>query len=90
MRGNPHVRFGERIGRNHSEKSLYGALDPTSRDLTPSLADLTVTKQLSICGSFLELPVYDHIILSENGFVSLNDEGYINNIKIKPSAFKFR
>ena len=29
------VRFGERIGRNHSEKSLYGALDPTSREVDP-------------------------------------------------------
>ena len=56
-----------------------------SDTLEPSNMDIALTKQLTICGRFLELPIYDHIILSEKGFYSFNDKGYINSMKkIKP------
>ena len=90
MRGNPHVRFGKRVGKNRIEQSMYGVPDSTSRTLKPSLTDITITKQLVICGNFLELPGYDHIILSENGFYSLNDKGFINSVKIKSETLKYR
>ena len=78
MRGNPHVRFGERIGRNHSEKSLYGALDPTSRDLRPSDADIELTKELIVSGHALQLPLEDHLIITEDYYCSIFSDEYLD------------
>lgn len=84
----PKIIFATALKRRCN--SLILAHNHPSGTLKPSLTDITITKQLVICGNFLELPVYDHIILSENGFYSLNDEGFINSVKIKSEALKYR
>lgn len=44
---------------------------------SPSESDLKITKKLSECGKLLDLPVLDHIIITNEGYYSFADEGLI-------------
>lgn len=46
-----------------------------SGTLKPSEADKNLTKKLKQGGVFLDLPIFDHIIVSEEGYYSFADEG---------------
>ena len=46
-----------------------------SGNLKPSDADITITKSLKDAGKLMEIPLLDHIIVTENGYYSFNDEG---------------
>ncbi|HIA35268.1 MAG TPA: JAB domain-containing protein [Flavobacteriales bacterium] len=48
-----------------------------SGNLKPSTADLKLTDKLKKAGQLMEIPVLDHIIISENGYFSMADEGLI-------------
>lgn len=48
-----------------------------SGNLQPSSADISTTKKLKDGGAFLEIPVLDHLIISERGYYSFADEGNI-------------
>lgn len=48
-----------------------------SGSLTPSEADISLTRKLCKAGEMLDIKILDHLILSENGHVSLANEGYI-------------
>lgn len=46
-----------------------------SGTLIPSDADKQITKKLKAAGQNLDINVLDHIIITENGFYSFNDDG---------------
>lgn len=46
-----------------------------SGNLRPSAADVSITKKLKESGSLLELPIYDHLIITDQSFLSMADEG---------------
>jgi DNA repair protein RadC len=46
-----------------------------SGTLIPSDADKQITKKLKAAGQNLDVQVLDHVIITENGFYSFNDEG---------------
>lgn len=46
-----------------------------SGSLTPSQADLSLTQKLRKAGEVLDLPLLDHLIVSERGFYSFADMG---------------
>jgi len=46
-----------------------------SGDPTPSAEDRNVTQRLRRAGALLGVPVMDHIVVAEHGFVSLHEEG---------------
>ena len=46
-----------------------------SGNLKPSEADIKITKTIKEAGKLMEIPLLDHIILTENGFYSFADEG---------------
>jgi DNA repair protein RadC len=46
-----------------------------SGDPTPSREDREVTARLSAAGELLGIPVLDHVVVAEHGFVSLREEG---------------
>jgi DNA repair protein RadC len=46
-----------------------------SGNLNPSEADIQLTKKLKEAGKFLEVPVLDHLIFTDNGYFSFADEG---------------
>ena len=48
-----------------------------SGDLLPSKSDIMVTKRLKEAGRFLEIIVLDHLIVTAEGYTSLNEEGYL-------------
>ena len=75
MRGKPHVRFGERAGRDRSEQSLYGAPGPTPRSVEPSREDIRITRQLVEAGKLMGIPVHDHLIIGGARFTSLAERG---------------
>lgn len=43
----------------------------------PSEADIKLTKRLTECGKLLDIIVFDHIIISEDGYYSFADDGMI-------------
>lgn len=48
-----------------------------SGNLKPSESDLQLTRKLKEAGAFLEIPVLDHLIIGESGYLSFADEGLI-------------
>jgi len=45
--------------------------------LEPSEADISLTKRIQEAGVLLDLPLIDHIIINNNGYISLADKGII-------------
>ncbi len=48
-----------------------------SGDPTPSKEDITVTRRVAECGRLLGIPLYDHIIIGQNDYISMCAEGHI-------------
>ena len=48
-----------------------------SGNLKPSQADINLTKKMKEAGKLLEIPVLDHIIFSNEGYLSFADEGML-------------
>lgn len=48
-----------------------------SGNLKPSEADIRITKNIKDAGKLMEIPLLDHLIVTENGFYSFADEGMI-------------
>jgi DNA repair protein RadC len=48
-----------------------------SGNLKPSQADIDLTRKLKSAGSFLDIAVLDHLILTSEGYYSFADEGMI-------------
>jgi DNA repair protein RadC len=64
-----------KVALEHNAASLIVAHNHPSGNLKPSEADITLTKKLKQAGLMLDLPVYDHLIITDNGFLSMADEG---------------
>lgn len=48
-----------------------------SGNTQPSDADIQITKKLKEAGKIMEIPVLDHLIVTENGYFSFTDEGLL-------------
>jgi DNA repair protein RadC len=48
-----------------------------SGTLKPSDADRQITKKLKLAGESLDIKVLDHLIVTENGYMSFSDEGLL-------------
>jgi DNA repair protein RadC len=48
-----------------------------SGNLKPSDADVKITKTIRDAGKLMEIPLLDHLIITENGFYSFADEGVL-------------
>ena len=59
----------------HGANALILAHNHPSGSLKPSQADINITKRLVEVGKILEITVYDHLIIGDNDFLSLADEG---------------
>ena len=57
--------------------SIILAHNHPSGNLKPSNEDIKVTRELRSGGDILGIRVLDHIILSDTGYLSMADEGYI-------------
>ncbi len=61
----------------HKAASLILVHNHPSGDLTPSKKDCELTRQLIQVGLIVGIPVNDHLIISERGYVSLREQGGI-------------
>ncbi|MBA4852715.1 RadC family protein [Emticicia sp. BO119] len=48
-----------------------------SGNLTPSQADLDLTKRVKEAGRLLDIPILDHLIFGDNGYFSFADKGIL-------------
>lgn len=71
----PREVFKKAILNNSSHVVI--AHNHPSGDPTPSGDDITTTRRLIESGKILGIAVADHIIVSQNRFVSLKEQGYI-------------
>ena len=62
---------------DHLASAIILVHNHPSGNLTPSQADITLTKKLKEAGQFLDLPVLDHVIFSNDGYYSFADEGML-------------
>jgi len=66
-----------KIAIEHSAASMVLVHNHPSGNLTPSNADIDISKKLVELGNLMEVRIFDHIIVHNNDFLSLADEGYI-------------
>ena len=69
----PRVIFQTALKANAS--AIIIAHNHPSGNLTPSQADLQLTKNLRTSGKLLEISVLDHLIIGDDAFYSFADEG---------------
>ena len=65
------------IALNAVGHSIILAHNHPSGNLKPSQQDIELTRKLQQGGDILDIRVLDHIILSDTGYLSMADEGYI-------------
>lgn len=58
-------------------KALHKAHNHPSGNLTPSQADIALTKKIKEGGRLLEIQLLDHLILTSESYYSFADEGLI-------------
>lgn len=64
-----------RVALEAQAAALIAVHNHPSGNLKPSQADLELTKRLRKAGEWLDLPLLDHLIVSERGYYSFADEG---------------
>ncbi|TCC87050.1 DNA repair protein RadC [Pedobacter frigiditerrae] len=69
----PKVIFKVAIENNAA--SIVLAHNHPSGNLRASSADISITKNLVQSGLLLEIPIYDHLIITDHSYLSLADEG---------------
>ncbi len=62
---------------NHAASIILAHNHP-SGNLKPSQADLDLTRKLRSAGKLLDIPVLDHLIITDFGFLSFADEGILD------------
>lgn len=61
----------------HRASSFIAVHNHPSGNFEPSRADIDLTKKLKNASSIIDLPMLDHLIVSERGYYSFADEGLI-------------
>ncbi len=69
------VRIVFKMALENNATSLILTHNHPSGKLMPSAADIDITKKLKLAGQQMDISVLDHIIITESGFYSFNDEG---------------
>lgn len=69
------VRVVYQVALKSCATSIIVAHNHPSGNLDPSDADKKITRQIKEAGALLEIPLIDHLILTEGDFFSFADEG---------------
>lgn len=64
-----------KIALDHHATSIILGHNHPSGTLQPSEPDKKLTKQIRLAGQLLEIQVFDHLIIGENGYYSFADQG---------------
>jgi DNA repair protein RadC len=71
------IRVVFQVALKANASAIMIAHNHPSGNLLASEADRKITQQLKEAGNILEIPLLDHIILTEEGYLSLADDGYL-------------
>ena len=71
------VRIVFKTALEQNATSIILSHNHPSGKLQPSDADIAITKKIKLAGQQLDIPVLDHIIITEKGFYSFNDNGIL-------------
>lgn len=69
----------------HLAASVILVHNHPSGDSTPSPKDLHLTRQLVAASASMGIPIFDHLIITDRGFTSLKEEGFLFH---QPSGFE--
>lgn len=61
----------------HLASGIILAHNHPSGNLKPSKADIDITKKIMEAGKNLDINILDHLVISDKGYTSLVDEGYV-------------
>ena len=64
-----------KIAVEHLASSIILCHNHPSGNLKPSNEDISLTKKIKEAGTLLEIPILDHLIISDSGYFSFADEG---------------
>lgn len=62
----------------HNACGIIMSHNHPSGNLKPSKEDIKLTEEFVKAGSFMDIPILDHLIIAGNSYFSFADEGYIN------------
>ena len=71
------VRVIFQVALKANASSVMIAHNHPSGNLQASDADRRITQQVKEAGKILDIPLLDHIILTQENYLSLADEGYL-------------
>jgi DNA repair protein RadC len=71
----PKIIFKSAI--EHLASAIILVHNHPSGNLTPSQADLDLTKRVKEAGRLLDIPILDHLIFGDNGYYSFADKGIL-------------
>ncbi len=71
----PKVIF--KIGLQHSASSIILAHNHPSGQLAPSNEDIKITRKLVEVGKIMDMQVLDHLIITDEGYLSFSDKGIL-------------
>lgn len=71
------VRLIMKKALENNASSLILCHNHPSGNTQPSDADIQITRKLKDAGKIMEIPVLDHLIVTENGYFSFADEGML-------------
>jgi DNA repair protein RadC len=66
-----------RTALEHAASSIILVHNHPSGKLKPSQADLNITRKISEAGKLMDIQVLDHLIISDQGYLSFADEGIL-------------
>ncbi len=72
-----HAREVFKPAIKHSAVSIILVHNHPSGQLVPSAEDLKITKQIVESGKLLDISVHDHLIVTQDSYLSLKEEGYL-------------
>lgn len=64
-----------KIAVEHLASSIILCHNHPSGNLKPSNEDISLTKKIKEAGALLEIPILDHLIITDTGYFSFADEG---------------
>lgn len=64
-----------KIAIEHNAAHIVLAHNHPSGNLKASAADISLTKKMVQSGLLLEIPIYDHLIITDHSYLSMADEG---------------
>ncbi|MDO5754739.1 MAG: DNA repair protein RadC [Tissierellia bacterium] len=71
-----HPREAFRLAIRRSANAIIFAHNHPSGDRNPSREDISVTKRLAEAGNILGIQVHDHIIVTQDDYLSMKEENY--------------